>query len=60
MVSKSAWVCQACGKHWFGKQDDGNDISCVLWAVECDPDSLEFDERGLVTKADAITRSDNE
>ena len=49
---RTIYVCQACGKT-APEPVRFRDVSCVVDAVECLMDSLEYDKNGLVTKAEA-------
>jgi predicted metal-binding protein len=56
---KTIFVCSACGKQSHDKNGDnpiskGWDESCVLHAVLCYEDSLNYDSEGLVIKGDAV------
>jgi hypothetical protein len=57
---RSVWVCGACGKRSNDRNGDGPidrgwDVSCMLKAIERDPDSLKFGDDGRVIAATALT-----
>jgi len=59
MERKKLWVCQACGKSAATRMEVG-DESCYRYSVQVWADTVECDERGLVTIAEPVPKSERE
>lgn len=55
MKPKTIWVCGACGKY-ADTRDGLRDVSCYMWGIECELESVKFDENGQIIAAKAIKK----
>lgn len=58
-MAKSVWVCAACGKVASNRNDLG-DVSCIVNAIECEKDSVVYNEEGRATQVTPIEREEAE